>query len=372
MANLMLPFFYGINAMEHISGVQGISLQFHITAECDQRCKHCYMFNSSYYKSQIENTLNGQQMIDLVDEYFALLAEYGSFGQVALTGGDPLLSQHFWSILRHINLYYSERCSVVVLGNPYHITRSTAKKMKSLGVDGYQISLDGLKKTHDYLRKSGSFDSSMRALEILYDAGIQTMVAFTLSKLNAGELIPLFEYLQSQEFISGFGFDRMIPTGNGQKIKDEIFTSGEYRQILFDVLKHEVLKKSDLIISKKEEMWKLLLYELGLIDPIDTSQKEHFVIGCACGTGTVSVLADGTVFPCRKLEMTGGKYPEQSFKDIFINNEVTKLFRQYDKFKGCSTCKANIICRGCPSMKYAVTGDFFGHEPYCWRCKSDE
>ncbi len=371
MANLILPLTYGMNMIEYEKGVQGISLQLHITAECDQRCKHCYMFNSEHYKSQIKNALSKQEWIKLIDEYFEFLSEYQSSGLIALTGGDPILSPYFWDILNHIKINYSMRCTVLVLGNSYHITKEVAKKMKSLGVYGYQISIDGLKETHDYMRKEGSFDDAMRALEILHTEGIRTITAFTVSKLNGKEIIPLFEYLQKLSFIDAFGFDRMIPTGNGKKIKDEIFTGKEFRQLLFDILKYEVFSNPNIILSKKEGMWKVLLYELGLIDPIDTSEKKSFITGCNCGTGTTSVLADGTVFPCRKLEIPAGKYPEKNFKELFINNKVTKLFRAHKSYKGCFRCEANIVCKGCPSMKYAVTGDFFGYDPYCWRCSNE-
>ena len=372
MANILQPFFYGMNSLEYFGGVQGISLQFHITAECDQSCKHCYMYNSPYYQSQINNPMNKETMFSLLDEYFAFLGEYKCHGFVVLSGGDPILSPYFWDVLEHIHLHYRDRCGVALMGNPYHITRSNARKMKPLGVEQYQISLDGLRATHDYLRKPGSFDASMKAMKILYEAGIVTIVSFTVSKLNAGELIPLYDYLKNKDFVTGFGFDRMIPTGNGAKIKDDIFTAQEYREFLFNVLKHEIFHNSNLIISKKEQMWKLLLYELGLVDPIDTGKKKHFVTGCECGTGTISVIADGTVFPCRRLELAAGRYPDRSFKDIFINNDITKLFRQHDSYKGCSECDANLVCRGCPAMKYAVTGDFFGVEPYCWRCNLAE
>lgn len=368
MANLLLPYFYGSNYIENFEGIQGISLQLHITAECDQSCKHCYMYNSPYYQSQIENALTKDEMIALIDEYFSFLAEYDTTGLVAITGGDPLLSPYFWDLLSHIHMYYAESCEVAILGNPYHVTEESAKRMRGLGVGTYQISLDGLEETHDFLRKKGSFANSLRALKILHEAGISTVAAFTLSKLNRKELLPLYDYLASLEYVDSFGFDRMIPTGNGKKIKDEIFSPEEYRQILFDIYKYEVFRNSNLVISKKEQMWKTLFWELGLADPVDTRKKQHFLAGCECGTGNISVLADGTFFSCRKLEIPAGKYPEKSFKEIFISNDTTDMFRQYDEYKGCVTCEANVICRGCPAMKYAVTGDFYGCDPYCWRC----
>lgn len=373
MANLLKDYFYGTNMSEYMEGISGCSLQFHITAKCDQKCKHCYMYESPYYKSQIENPLSLEEIKGLIDEYYEFILKFNSYGMIAVTGGDPILSPYFWDVLQYVHDHenYADRIMISVLGNPFHITEQNAKRMKDLGVNQYQISLDGMRKTHDFLRKPGSFDISMDALKILYDSGIKTLVMFTVSKLNANELIPLYDFLQSQEYIYAFGFDRMIPTGNAQQIKDQIFDANEYRHFLFETLKHEIFRGARLEISKKEQLWRVLLYELGLSDPINTSKKKHFVVGCHCGTGTISVLADGTVFPCRKLEMPAGKYPEKSFKELFVNNDVTKLFLQRNKYKGCATCSANIVCRGCPSMKYAVTGDFYGIDPYCWRC-SDE
>lgn len=372
MANFNLPYLYGTNIIDNYDGVQGMSLQFHITAECDQNCKHCYMHNSPHYKTQIQNTLSKNDMLCLIDDFFNFLGEYGcNTATIALTGGDPILSPYFWDILEYINTNYKHKTIVRILGNPYHITDESAEQMRKLGVHGYQISIDGLRETHDYFRKQGSFDISLKALKTLHNHGILTIVAFTLSKMNFKELIPLYNMLKKLPYIDSFGFDRMIPVGNGEKLKEELFDSKEFRNFLFEILKFEIFDSSELVIAKKERMWSLLLYELGLVDPMNTKQNE-IICGCNAGTGTISVLADGSVMPCRKLDYIGGKYPERSLKDIIINNDITKLFRQYKQYKGCSNCDAFNICRGCPAMKYAVTGDFFGQEPYCWRNTKDE
>lgn len=368
MANALIPNLYGGDLAETGSGIRGISLQFHITAACDQNCKHCYMHNSDSYRSQIENPLSKEDALHLIDEYFSFLRDFNCAGAfVALTGGDPILSPYFWDILEHTHNLGGDQCTIVILGNPFHITPAVAKKMKDNGVSNYQISIDGLKETHDALRKPGSFDDSMRALEILHDAGINTIVAMTISKLNCDELIPLYEYLSSKTFVDCFGFDRMIPVGNGEKIRSEIFSPEDYRQFLFNIYKYEIFRGTDLTISKKEQLWKLLFLELGLLDPIDKTKKNHFVTGCSAGTGFVSVLADGTILLCSKLSLAAGKYPEKNFRDIFINNDVTKMLRQHDRYENCSSCSANIVCRGCPAMKFAVTGNYYGCEPYCWR-----
>lgn len=69
MANALIPNLYSGDLAETGSGIRGISLQFHITAACDQNCKHCYMHNSDSYRSQIENPLSKEDVLHLIDEY---------------------------------------------------------------------------------------------------------------------------------------------------------------------------------------------------------------------------------------------------------------------------------------------------------------
>lgn len=366
MANFFIEDAYGVNSTS-LPGVKGVSLQIHLTAECDQSCKHCYMYNSPSYRPQIEHPLSKEQFLSLIDEYAAFLAEFHcSPGFIAVTGGDPILSPHFWDVLTHIHSSY-ENFTVVVLGNPTHIFAEEAHKMQQLGVSAYQVSIDGTRDTHDSLRKPGSFDDSIRALKVLHEAGITSVVSFTVSKLNAADFIPLYNYLCQLPFVDSFGFNRMVPTGNGEHIASEIFTPQEYRAFLFEVYRNEVLNGSSLLIAKKEQLWRPLFFELGLLDPICLDSRLRFQAGCACGTGATAVLADGTMFPCRRMEIASGKYPERSFRDLFINNAITQKYLDREKYSGCNRCEVNTICRGCPSMKYAVTGDFYAPDPYCWR-----
>lgn len=367
MANASSQGLYGINFKDNVPGVSGISLQFHITANCDQMCQHCYMYNSPFYKGQIQAPLNLKQIYALIDEYFAFLGQYNTVGYIALTGGDPLLSPHFFDLLKYINVNYGNKGIVTILGNPYHVFECEAKRMRELGVLSYQISLDGLRDTHDKYRRKGSFDDSLRALQILHKAGIKTLVGFTLSKTNEQELLPLLDFLSEQPYVDAFGFDRLVPTGNGAEMIDDLFSPEEYKHLLFNIYLHEVFTKPRLIVGKKDQMWRPLFFELGLFDPIDKQSQKSFANGCTCGTSTISVLADGTVLPCRRIDLASGKYPEKTLRQLIVDSEVTKMFRDYKSYKGCNTCSANRVCKGCAAMKYAATGDFFSKDPNCWR-----
>ena len=85
------------------------------------------------------------------------------------------------------------------MGNPFHLTDEVCARMKELGCRKYQLSLDGLEKTHDYFRKPGSFVETLRAIGCLKRAGIWVAVMNTVSSMNAAELPQLIDLVASLE-----------------------------------------------------------------------------------------------------------------------------------------------------------------------------
>ncbi len=89
------------------------------------------------------------------------MTRMGTRPTFAITGGDPLLNPDFWLLTEYLKekgLYLS------FLGNPFHLTQEVCDRLHVLGCISYQVSIDSLKKTHDYLRKSGSFDAAWACL----------------------------------------------------------------------------------------------------------------------------------------------------------------------------------------------------------------
>ena len=70
-----------------------------------------------------------------------------------ITGGDPILHPQFWNLLEKIKI---KGWKTAILGNPFHLTEENCKKMYYYGVRKYQLSLDGLKETHDRIRQNGN------------------------------------------------------------------------------------------------------------------------------------------------------------------------------------------------------------------------
>jgi len=235
---------------------QTIVLQWHLTRNCDQRCKHCYMYNENSHQLEKEE-LPLKDCFKIIDDLVSTSQKWQTNSRINFSGGDPLLRKDFFKILAYAAQF---KIDVNIIGNPFHITPKIAGKLKKLGVRGYQISIDGLKAMHDYFRKPGSFDSSIKALNILKEAGLKTSIMFTLSRVNAKELLNVID-LAAELGVDRFSFNRLVPIGQGKKLTKEILRPNEYRQLLLKVLKKYQKwgnKGVKTKFRKKDSLWSLL------------------------------------------------------------------------------------------------------------------
>jgi len=366
MGNLNALRYHGYEFDESVK--ENIRMQWHLTVECDQRCKHCYMFVDEKYKSQKNNQLTTEQAFKLIDDFYLLLKKLKVNGNIFLTGGDPILSDNFWDVLEYARKYSKILTVDTIMGNSYHIDALVAKKLRNFGITTYQISLDGLKETHDDIRKSGSFDDALRALKCLHDAGIDTAVMATVHKDNCEEIIDLYRYLSKLDYIGAFAFDRMMPIGNAKTVLgDTLLDADKFKDMLFKIFSYEVLESEHKVLSYKScvSLWKPLFYELGLTNPLDKSIKRYYGT-CFAGGGSFAVLADGAILACRRLDIQAGKYPEERLEDIFIKAPLFVELRNPTEEASCK-CLLQYNCNGCPAMKYAINGTLNGKDPDCWR-----
>jgi len=286
--------------------------------------------------------------------------------RINFTGGDPLLRKDIFSLIKYAK---EKGIAVGILGNPNHLNYETAKQLKNLGVDRYQISIDGLASTHDSLRgKNGLFEKSIQAIRILKKVRIPSVVLFTLSKVNAKDLIEVIRVV-AKEGVSIFDFARLVPIGSGKKLEEEMLTPEEYRDLLLRVLEeYKELKEKGCrtYFGRKDHLWCLLYKELGLLR---FSPKDKCTIwgGCGIGSNILTVLADGTVYPCRRLPIKLGNLPQNSIEEIFFDSPELNEMRKIENMQKCKKCELIQICRGCPGVAYGVHGDYTAPDPQCWK-----
>jgi radical SAM protein with 4Fe4S-binding SPASM domain len=320
------------------------------------------MYDSPTYESEKKNELSFEDCIKVLDDFCETNKKLGSKPAINFSGGDPLIRNDFFKILEECK---KRKIPVQIIGNPYLINDEMAKKLKKLKIVSFQISIDGLEKTHDEERQVGSFKESLRALAVLKKHGIQTGCMFTVSKKNAKELIPLIKILNNK--VDDFDFARMVPIGSAAKMKEYLFTANEYNKFLLKVFDtyRKISKKSKTSYGTKENLWTLLFYEKGTFKP---KKGEKLVReGCGMGIRHMTILSDGTVVPCRRMPIKVGKVPQESFYDIFLKSKELQSVREIDKLEKCRKCELLNYCRGCPAVAYAMRGNSFAPDPQCWK-----
>lgn len=123
---------------------QYFAFQWHITDSCDQRCQHCYIFSEN--NNIILNEMPYEKIQFTFDNCLEMCKKLNRIPYFYLTGGDPILHRDFWKVLE---LFKSHDIVFTILGNPFHLNDDVCRKLRYYGCDKYQLSIDGLKYTHD-------------------------------------------------------------------------------------------------------------------------------------------------------------------------------------------------------------------------------
>lgn len=340
-------------------GKRFFGFQWHITDLCDQRCDHCYYD----WKNNpcVTNGLPLKKLISILDNIVKSCDEMERRPFLTITGGDPLLYKNVWPFFFELQRRGIE---FAILGNPFHLTDEIARRLRSLGCIKYQMSLDGLEETHDKIRKPGSFKATLSKIKVLQNAGIRVNIMTTVSKTNMDEIPDLVDVIV-EHGADSCTFARYCPNSGDE---DLMPTPEEYKafmQKMWD--KYTEHKDSDTQFILKDHLWKLFLSEKGIFDIKSIKNPKNLILdGCHCGISHLTILADGTVYACRRSETPVGNALEDKLSDVFLGSKM-EAYRNYDGFEKCSKCELLTVCRGCPSVAKSATGNFYAADPQCWK-----
>lgn len=169
------------------------------TEQCNFRCYYCY-----------ENFDHGRMHPDVIEGVKALISNrIGELDKLVISwfGGEPLLALPVIDeISSHIisSMNPSLQYTANITTNGYTLTSKTLAKLLSLGVNEYQISLDGFKDSHDSTRVTkhgrGSFDQIWQNLlgMRLFKEEFSVIIRIHYHLHNYISLHPLIEMINRQ------------------------------------------------------------------------------------------------------------------------------------------------------------------------------
>lgn len=314
------------------------------TDACNARCLHC----SSNSSRRNPRELSTQEVVDLFGQFAAC-----GVVDVGISGGEPLLRKDLFEILEETRAL---GLSVGLASNGSTLTHERARRLSVLGIDRYQVSLDGLRSAHDTLRRwPGLFDRVLETIRLALSYGLRTHVCCTINRLNADELVT-FTALVHSLGVQRINFSRYVPTGRGTDALD--LSNDHWRAVIEQCvrLRNEYASRMEITTHLAQQI---------LVDP-EVVDMPGFV-GCQAGMGQGCVTADGTVWPCVLLPIPLGNVREASFQEIWDGSETVRLLRSRTHLKGpCGNCSLKDRCGGCRAVSFAKTGDYLTTDPRCW------
>ena len=333
------------------------AFQWHITDSCDQRCEHCYIFSEGHPRL-IEISI--EKAVEVLRQCVDMCGKINRLPYFYITGGDPILHRDFWTIL---SMLEERHIPFTILGNPFHVTDESCRRLKSMGCEKYQLSIDGMRETHDMIRRKGSFDTTIEKIDVLKRNGIRVAVMTTVSGTNISEIPDIIDLVVEKK-VDVFAFGRYCPTSDEKSTR---ITPDEYRAFLDTVWqKFEQYKDSATIFNLKDHLWTLYLYEKGLFKIPEDSDPDAIYDGCHCGDCHFTIQPDGNVMACRRFDSVVGNMFSRQLYELWTGEEMS-AYRRYDRFEKCAKCELLRFCRGCPAVAYGYHHSFYAPDPQCWK-----
>ncbi len=188
--------------ISEVTGIRRIRMLYlQLLYRCNFECLHC--FHGERLQHADAFTL---------DEAISLMVlmrdDYGTEA-VTLLGGEPFVYKHIAEVARYAKRELRQQ--VEICTNGYRIERRLTEIAPH--VDLLRVSLEGIGSTNDHIRRKGSYQSALSALELARTLDVRTGATMTVTSRNIDEVLPLARTLQ------GFGVEQLKlhclrPVGN--------------------------------------------------------------------------------------------------------------------------------------------------------------
>ncbi len=297
-----------------------------VTYRCNLRCRFCYVGDKDYQE------LNSNDLKKILFKIF----NDARVPSVSFTGGEPLLRDDIVELVAYageIGLWTN------MITNGTLLNKDLVQELRAAGLRSAQVSIEGsCARVHDALTGvAGSFDATLRGIELLKQAGIAVHTNTTVSRANLSDLSNIVELVKIRG-LPRLSMNLLIPCGEADTERG-LWVS--YEEI------------GDYILRTKERADSLGIQFLWY-SPVALCKFNPIAYGfgnksCAAITGLLSIDPLGNIIPCSSWRMPVGNFLKKSFKEIW-NSEMLSYFKNAEYAPDrCHQCTYFDICKGaCP------------------------
>lgn len=323
-----------------------------LTLACNMKCGHC--------GSRAGKARPDEMSPDEAQRVACELAELGC-KRVTLSGGEPILRKDWGAIAKTLT---SNGVKVNMVSNGWAWTEETVQTARDSGLSNVCFSIDGLRETHDEIRREGSFDRAMHAFDLCKAAKLPTASIMTINRKNLAQIDAVHDMLVEMG-VRLWQPQLSDAMGNQRDNITWAFHPEEMPEV--EAKLGEVMKRSPMRVTVGDN--------IGFYGPNEELFRGDstfgFWVGCFAGCQVVGIEADGKVKGCLSQQdpaFVEGNLRQSSLREIWERPGAFAYNREFtvDQLEGfCRDCRYNDICRGgCTCSAHFASGSKFDN-PFC-------
>lgn len=324
-----------------------------MTRACALACSHCRA-EAQYRRDP--NELTTREAERVVDQLVELKPP-----MLVLTGGDPMERPDVLDLASRassagLRVALSPSATERLIESDFHAIRAA-------GIERLSLSLDGAtRETHDAFRGvQGTFDRTIRAMEMAKDAGISIQINTTLTKGNLAEF-PGFRDLMMEWKPAMWSVFILVPTGRAGAAD---MPDPDDLERIFEEMSDLVGNVPFGIKTTEGHHFRRVLAQRGKGGP---AERKGFRAppGIRDGRGVMFISHTGIVSPSGFLPVNCGNARDRHVADIYRRHPLFVSLRDSDALGGkCGRCEFRKLCGGSRARAYGLTGDPFAEDPSC-------
>jgi MoaA/NifB/PqqE/SkfB family radical SAM enzyme len=324
--------------------------QWHLSDRCNQRCKHCYQ-----ERFDDASELPSGHLFELAQRVMHGLAPRRV--SINLTGGEPLMHPQLFELIDRLAAFEHLE-GVHLITNGTVLTNGLIEAIRTRETIGQiKISLEsGRAEDNDRIRGRGNLARVTANLSGFAQTGKALVLMTTLGPCGSDGIADTVAFAREHGFC-GVIFERFVPLGRGKPLSPLVPDPAEWSTM-------KVMIASAAGVEAREQ--DLLPYQALWIDLAPGAPEPLRGALCNLGAGSMALMPDARVLPCRRLPEAVGNALTDPFEKILegLAGWAPDSLRPRLKGHGCSSCEIE-GCAGCRALARAITGDALADDPSC-------
>lgn len=265
-----------------------LSVELGITYRCCLACKYCLIIDPANYLNNNQNLAKSDMSLPQIKNVLTLLGHMG-VERINLSGGEPLIRNDIDKILESSYLLKGK----VSLTTNGILVPKYCDLLK--GLDFLSISINGAKKTHNYLAGATTHESVLNAIQLAKSKSIQVFLSAVITAHTTEEDVDFLLRLANDYdtfcicqplFEGGYFEDDYVKFANIQSIAPSL----SHLESICNYMKYSPYRHR--IVGGQDFIEFILKYNRDKAEGLTSIKK------CIAGNGFFYISPSGDFFPC--------------------------------------------------------------------------